>query len=223
VNAIDPAAVAQNVAAVRRRIERAGGRDVRLMAVTKTFPAAAIVAAVQAGCDVIGENYAQELVVKLAELDRLGVVARPEVHFIGQLQTNKVRALVGRVDVVETVDRPSLVTELAKRMPGATVLVQVDATGEPGKGGVPVPDVAELVERCRSAGLDVAGLMTVGHTDGAAEASRAVFRTVRRLVEDLGLAVCSMGMSGDLEVAVEEGANLVRVGSALFGRRPPNP
>ncbi len=141
------------------------------------------------------------------------------MHFIGQLQTNKVRQLVGLVDVVESVDRPSLVDELAKRMPGLRVLVQVDTSGDPGKGGCPVADVDALVERAGAKGLDVAGLMTVGPTEGGPEAARPGFRTVRAMVDRLGLAVCSMGMSDDLEVAVAEGATEVRIGSALFGPR----
>jgi pyridoxal phosphate enzyme (YggS family) len=219
---VDAARVAERVQAVRERIAAAGGVGVALLAVTKTFPVEAILAAVGAGCDGIGENYAQELVAKLAALPTLlDGAPRPEVHFIGQLQSNKVRALAGLVDVFETIDRPSLAAELAKRCPGARVLVQVGVTGEPGKGGVPVDEVVGLVEQCGAVGLCVDGLMTVGRTIGGPEASRSVFRTVRGLVDSLGLQVCSMGMSDDLEVAVQEGATLVRVGSALFGSRPP--
>ena len=99
------------------------------------------------------------------------------------------------------------------------MLVQVDATGEPGKGGCPVADVPALVADATQAGLDVAGLMTVGPTVGGPDAARPAFRAVRRLVDELGLATCSMGMSGDLEVAVEEGSTQVRIGTALFGPR----
>jgi uncharacterized pyridoxal phosphate-containing UPF0001 family protein len=142
------------------------------------------------------------------------------VHFIGRLQSNKVRQLAGVVDVWETIDRPALVTELARRAPGATILVQVNTTGEPGKGGCPPDDVAALVEAARAAGLVVDGLMTVGPTVGGAEAARPGFRTTRRLLDRLGLATCSMGMSDDLEAAIEEGATRVRLGTALFGPRP---
>lgn len=141
------------------------------------------------------------------------------MHFIGQLQSNKVRQLAGFVDVWETVDRPRLVDEVAKRAPGATVLLQVDTSGEPGKGGCAPGDVPDLLRAARRAGLVVDGLMTVGPTAGGPEAARPGFRLVRRLVDDLGLATCSMGMSGDLEVAVEEGSTQVRVGTALFGAR----
>jgi pyridoxal phosphate enzyme (YggS family) len=188
---------------------------VRILAVTKGFGTDAVAAAAAAGLDAIGENYAQELVTKAATAAEVGVA----VHFIGQLQTNKVRQIAAAVGVWESVDRVRLVDEIARRAPGATVLIQVDATGEPGKGGCPVADVPDLVATARAAGLTVDGLMTVGPTTGGPEAARLPFRTVRRLADELGLATCSMGMSGDLEVAVEEGSTQVRVGTALFGPR----
>ena len=208
--------VAERLAEVRERIERAGGVGVEVLAVTKTFPVEACWAAHRAGCRAVGENYAQEVVAKLG-----GVDLPFGVHFIGQLQTNKVRLLAPIVSVYETVDRPSLVAEIAKRVPGASVMIQVDTTGEPGKGGCPLAEAPTLVERAREAGLVVVGLMTVGPTEGGPEAARAGFRAVRGLVERLGLAACSMGMTSDLEVAVQEGATQIRVGSALFGPRPP--
>jgi PLP dependent protein len=211
-------AVAERLAAVRDRIRSGGGgSDVSVLAVTKGFGADAIAAALEAGCRAIGENYAQELLAK-REAARAA-----EVHFVGQLQSNKVRRLVDVVDVYETLDRPSLVTELARRRPGARVLVQVDTTGERGKGGVPLEQARELVGGARAAGLTVEGLMTVGPTVGGPEAARAGFRAVRALTDELGLTVCSMGMSDDLDVAVEEGSTQVRVGTALFGPRPDDP
>lgn len=191
------------------------GADVDVLAVTKGFGPDAVSAAAAAGLRTIGENYAQELVTKAPTAAACGMA----VHFIGQLQSNKVRQLAGLVDVWETVDRRRLVVEIARRAPGAIVLVQVDATGEQGKGGCPVAEVPGLVDVAREAGLRVAGLMTVGPTDGGPEAARPVFRAVRRLTDELGLGTCSMGMSGDLEVAVEEGSTEVRIGTALFGAR----
>jgi hypothetical protein len=187
-----------------------------VLAVTKSFGPDAVHAAMAAGCRAVGENYAQEIAAKFVDVE-----PRPEVHFIGQLQTNKVRLVAPFVAVYETVDRGSLAAEIAKRAPAARVMVQVDTSGELGKGGCRVGDVASLVDTCRSLGLQVEGLMTVGPTEGGPEAARPGFRTVRRLVDTLGLAVCSMGMSDDLEVAVSEGSTEVRVGSALFGSRPP--
>ncbi len=183
---------------------------------TKGFGPAAVTAAAAAGCTAIGENYAQELATKLDAVARAGL----DVHFIGRLQSNKVRQLAGAVDVFETVDRRSLVAEIARRAPGAMVLVQVNATGEQGKGGCDPADVADLVAAATDAGLRVDGLMTVGPTVGGPEAARPAFQSVRRLVEHLGLRTCSMGMSDDLEVAVQEGSTRVRVGTALFGPRP---
>jgi pyridoxal phosphate enzyme (YggS family) len=199
------------------RVERDFAHAVRVVAVTKGFGDWAIEAAVSAGCTAVGENYAQELVAKRAVIERLA----PEVHFIGRLQTNKVRLLVGLVDVWATLDRNSVIDEVAKRSPGSRVLVQVDTSGDPAKGGCQPSEVSRLVERCIERGLVVDGLMTVGPTDVPPEATRAGFRFVRRLVDELGLSVCSMGMSGDLEVAVQEGSTEVRVGTALFGARPP--
>lgn len=208
--------VADRLAAVRDRIERAGGVGVRVLPVTKTFGVEACWAAHRAGCAAVGENYAQEVVTKF------GGVARPfGVHFIGQLQSNKVRMLAPIITCYETVDRTSLVDELAKRVPGAAVLLQVDTSDEPGKGGCPVADVPALLEHARAKGLHVRGLMTVGPTSGGPEAARPGFRVVRSLLDRLGLEVLSMGMTDDLEVAVQEGSTQVRVGSALFGARPP--
>ena len=211
--AVDVNAVAAALAGVRERIAAAGGTDVQVLAVTKGFGPDAIHAALAAGCRSIGENYAQELVAKRDALEGA------DVHFIGQLQTNKVRQVAGLVDLYETVDRPSLAREIAKRSPGAAVLVQVDTSAEPGKGGVALDRLDELVELVVALGLDLRGLMTVGPTVGGPDAARPGFRAVRAAVDRLGLAICSMGMTDDLEVAVEEGSTQVRVGTALFGVR----
>jgi pyridoxal phosphate enzyme (YggS family) len=216
---VDPAAVASAVAAIRTRIrELAAGRDVHLIAVTKGIGPDAIEAAVTAGCTANGENYAQELQHKMAALG--AEVARPEVHFIGQLQTNKVRLVASLVDVWQTVDRPSVVTEIARRAPGATAFVQVNTTDEPGKGGCAPDDTEGLVERCRTAGLVVSGLMTVGPTSAEPQQTADAFGALRALADRLGLPGCSMGMSGDYETAIAHGATHVRIGSALFGARP---
>lgn len=204
---------------IRRRIaavERPWTHDVSVVGVTKGFGSDAIEAAVAAGCAAIGENYAQELLAKREVIERLD----PEVHFIGRLQRNKVRQVAPLVDVWCSLDRPSVVDEVARRAPAARVLIQVDTSGDPAKGGCPVGETSDLVQHARALGLVVEGLMTVGPTGGDAEAARAGFRLVRSMVDDLGLQVCSMGMTGDLEVAVEEGSTEVRVGTALFGSRP---
>lgn len=219
---IDTEEVRTRLRGLRDRIdgvERAWSHRVAVVGVTKGFGADAVDAAVAAGCDAVGENYAQELLDKRATIERLG----PEVHFIGRLQRNKVRQLVDIVDVWCSLDRWSAIDEVAKRAPGARVMIQVDTTGDPGKGGCDVGETAALVDRATERGLIVRGLMTVGPTGGDSEAARPGFRRVRALVDELGLDECSMGMSGDLVVAVEEGSTEVRVGTALFGPRPPRP
>ncbi len=217
---MDIEAVQARVADVRARIdavERPWTHRVAVVGVTKGFGADAIEAAVAAGCDAVGENYAQELLDKREHIEQL----HPEVHFIGRLQRNKVRQLVGVVDVWSSLDRASVIDEVAKRAPGARILVQVDTSGDPAKGGCAVAEAPSLVGRAIERGLVVCGLMTVGPTDGDSEATRSGFRQVRELVDLLGLDECSMGMSADLEVAVEEGSTQVRVGTALFGARLP--
>jgi pyridoxal phosphate enzyme (YggS family) len=212
---IEPALVSDRVAAVRRRIDDAGGVAVTLVAVTKGFDTDALIAAAGAGVTDIGENYAQELLTKADTANRLGLT----VHFIGRLQTNKVRSVAAHVGLWQSVDRPAVAVEIAKRASGARVLVEVNVSGEAQKGGCDPTETDKIVGECARLGLDVQGLMAVGR-DGEPEDARPGFRLLRRMVDDLGLAVCSMGMSADLEVGVEEGATMVRVGSALFGERP---
>lgn len=207
--------IAQAWLDINERVRRAGGGDVTVLPVTKTYPVDAIRAVIRAGARAVGENYVQEIDVKLEALGADEV----DIHMIGQLQSNKVRRLAGRIALYETVDRSSLARELARRDPGARVLIQVDTTHQPGKGGCPLNSVDQLADEVRSLGLDLRGLMTVGPTDGTPEDARAGFRLVRRAVDRLGLPICSMGMSNDLEVAIQEGSTQVRVGSALFGPR----
>ena len=219
---MDQRSVSEAVATLRNRIAQAGGIDVALIAVTKTFGSEAWRFAKAAGCDGVGENYAQEVVHKAAEV---ALADRLPVHFIGQLQSNKIKQLAGIVDVWQSVDRLSLLTEIAKRstLPGASVMVQVNVTGEDGKGGCTPALVGELTRAALDLGLDVAGLMAVGPTNEDPIVTRGAFRMLRTLVNDHGLRHCSMGMTGDLEIAVEEGSTMVRVGSALFGKRPSPP
>jgi PLP dependent protein len=207
------------LAAVRARLDAAGGTHVRLVAVTKGFDAATVLGALHAGVTDIAESYAQELLAKLPDVVQQHALDGVEVHFIGRLQSNKVRALSSWVTRWDSVDRESLVDELARRCPRARILIQVNTTGEMHKGGVPPEQVAALVDRADAAGLVVEGLMTVGPTTGGPQAARAGFELVRTLVDDLHLNVCSMGMSDDLDVAVAAGSTEVRVGSALFGAR----
>jgi len=210
---VEPAVVAERAATVRTRLDAAGGADVRIVAVTKTFGPSAIDAAVAAGLDDVGENYAQEAAAKLAE-----ITTTPTVHFIGRLQRNKVRLLAPHVDVWQTVDRPELATEVAKRAPGAKVMIQVDISGEENKGGCGPDTTEDLVIHATDVGLEVIGLMGIAPL-AEPEAARPGFNLLRGLVDRFGLDECSMGMSADLEIAVDEGATMVRIGRGLFGQR----
>ena len=214
--------VADSLAAVRARIDdaaRDAGRDpdeVTLVVVTKSVAVDSIRAALTAGATDLGENRAQDLVAKARALETERL-APSRWHFIGRLQRNKVRALAPLVALWQSVDREEVATEIATRAPAARVLVQVNVAGEAQKGGCAPEDAPGLVARCRALGLEVEGLMTV--PPEAADPT-PIFRTLRRLTDDLGLATCSMGMSGDFERAIRAGATMVRVGSAVFGPRP---
>jgi len=213
---IDEAAVAERLTALRAVIAEGQQRgDVTLCAVTKGFDASTWRLAKRLGCVAIGENYAQEVVRKHAEVGN----DHPAVHFIGQLQTNKVRSLAPIVAVWQSVDRAALVVEIAKRAPGSRIFVQVNATGEPEKGGCTLGEAGGLVAQARESGLVVEGLMTVGPTDADPQRTRAAFAAVRRCADELGLHGCSMGMTGDLAIALAEGSTMVRIGTALFGPR----
>lgn len=212
--------VRSNLARVHERIVDAGGDpgSITVLAVTKGFGPEAPRAALDAGLTDLGENYAQELADKAAQIGAAD--PSPRWHFIGQLQSNKVRLVADVVSCWQSIDRSSVVREIAKRAPGARILVQVNATGEPQKGGCEPGDVDGLVERAGDAGLVVDGLMTVGR-DGDEAATARAFAEVAARADALGLSVRSMGMTADLELAVRAGATMVRVGSALFGPRPP--
>jgi PLP dependent protein len=196
---------------------RRAGRDadaVRLVGATKTVPADRVAAAIAAGLTDLGENRAQELVAKAPVLAE-GPVA-PRWHFLGPVQRNKVRSLAPWITLWQSVDRESLGVELARRVPGARVLVEVNLAAEPQKTGCP-PDAADaLVATLLEQGLLVEGLMAV---PPAAGDPRPWFAALRDLGGRLGLPELSMGMTDDFEAAIEEGATIVRVGRAIFGDR----
>jgi uncharacterized pyridoxal phosphate-containing UPF0001 family protein len=219
---IDEQDVARRLVAIQERIDAAGGRAVRVVAVTKGFGVDAVSAAMACGLHDIGESYAQEALAKLAPTspDAPPPAERPTVHFIGGLQRNKVRKLAPVVDVWQSVDRLELAEEIARRAPGAQVMLQVDLSGEVTKGGCPPDAVEPLLAGAVDRGLVVVGLMGIAPR-GEPELARPGFRLLRGLVDRFSLRECSMGMTADLEVAVEEGTTMVRVGTALFGPRPP--
>ena len=200
---LDQAAVVDRILAMDERLLRLSGGRTRLLPVTKAF-----------GHVAVGENYAQELLAKHEALAGLPIAW----HMIGGVQRNKVRGLAGVVALWQTVDRPALVAEVARRSPGDRILLQVDCLGMPGRGGCPPDEVESLAAGAVAAGLEVVGLMTVGAPGDSDETGRA-FRTVARLADDLGLEERSMGMSDDLEMAIDHGSTMVRIGRALFGDR----
>jgi PLP dependent protein len=222
---MSPEGVAERLTEVRERVAaaaRAVGHEpdsVTLVVVTKEVDVAGVRAAIAAGALELGENRAQELVAKVEALTGAGEPAPFPVrwHFIGRLQRNKVRAIAPHVALWQSIDRADLAAEVGRRAPGASVLVQVNMTGEVQKGGCAPDETEALVEACRAQGCVVEGLMTV---PPAAGDPRAVFARLRRMTDELGLGVCSMGMSGDFELAIGEGATMVRVGGAVFGPRP---
>jgi pyridoxal phosphate enzyme (YggS family) len=222
---VDAAAVAGNVARVRERIAAAAaraGRDPRqvtLVAVAKLFPAAAIRAALAAGVADIGENYAQDLEAKAA------AVPGVRWHFVGRLQRNKAGVLVRAGALVHSLDSLAGAGALGRRAHAAgttaRALVQVEVDQRPAAHGVPAGELAAFVAACRRVeGLELAGLMAMPAPGDEPEATRPAFRRTAELAAGLGLPELSMGMTADFEVAVEEGATLIRVGTAVFGERP---
>lgn len=221
------ASIDDRIAAACRRANRARG-DVRLMAVSKTHPASAIREAAAAGVTLFGENRVQEFEAKRADLPD-GI----EVHLIGHLQSNKAAKAAGIFAAIDTVDSLRLLERLneaskqsMRRLP---VLLEIKLSDEASKTGFD-PTGAELqrtLERARDLEyVGVRGLMTIAPLDENPEAARACFRRLRELREEIGrrhsgldLPELSMGMSGDFEIAIEEGATLVRIGTAVFGPR----
>ncbi len=201
---------------VRARIDAAGGSSVALLPVSKGHPVEAAVAARRLGLRELGENYAQELLAKAPIVDAAaGAVGW---HFIGQLQSNKIRALADHVHTWQSVDRLKVGREIAKRAPGARVFAQVNLSAQTQKGGCSFDELDELVDELRTLDLAVAGLMGVGAADDEQATARG-FAALRAAVDRLGLTECSMGMTADLELAIREGSTMVRVGSDLFGAR----
>ena len=221
--------IATNLERVRERLaraaERAGRRpdDVLLIAVSKTVDVERIRAAVAAGVTALGENRVQEAKTKIAELGRPAAW-----HLIGHLQTNKVKDALPLFDVIHSLDRLELAREIERRAAArgqvVDALLQVNVAAEASKGGVGADAVGETLDTIgKLAHVRVRGLMTIPPEVERAEDSRPWFRRLREMAERHGLRELSMGMSGDFEVAVEEGATMVRVGTAVFGPRPPRP
>ncbi len=218
---MSPAELQAALAAVHARIEascRRADRDadtVRLVAVSKTVEWERVRDLARLGQHDMGENRAQELLAKAALLRTAAPVTW---HFVGRVQRNKVARLAPRVAWWHSVDARALGESIARHAPGARVLVQVNLAEEPQKGGVAPGETARLVDELRELPLDVRGLMTV---PPMGEDPRPHFARLRELAAPLALPDLSMGMTGDFEAAIAEGATIVRVGRALFGARPP--
>ncbi len=213
----------ERLAAVRERIGRAAARvgrdpaEITLLAVTKLFPAAAIREAYQLGLREFGENYVQEFERKAPEVADLNGA---RFHLIGHLQSNKSQKAAELFQVIQTVDSPKLARRLNDAGRALDVMLEVKLSEEEAKSGADPASLAELIEAVRGCGnLRLLGLMTMPPWTEDPEASRPYFRRLRELAERHGLRQLSMGMSHDLEAAIEEGATCVRVGTALFGKR----
>jgi hypothetical protein len=213
----------ERLAAVRERIARAAARarrdpaGITLLAVTKLFPAAVIREAWELGQREFGENYVQEFERKAPAVADL---AQARFHLIGHLQSNKSKKAAELFQVVQTVDSPKLARRLNDAERPLDVMLEVKLSEEEAKSGADPVALAQLIEAvhgCRN--LRLLGLMTMPPWTEDPEASRPYFRRLRELAERHGLRQLSMGMSHDLEAAIEEGATCVRVGTALFGKR----
>ena len=229
------ASIRENLEQVRERIARAAQRvgrrpeEILLVAVSKTVPVERIREAIEAGVPALGENRVQEAKEKIQALGRTMV----PWHLVGHLQTNKVKDALALFDLIHSVDRLSLAEELDRRARVAgkrvDVLVQINVAGEATKGGFRDDELRPTLEALAGLeGLRVRGLMAIPPEPQEPEESRPYFKTMRTLLETargwripgLDLEALSMGMSADFEVAIEEGATIVRVGTAIFGPRP---
>ena len=215
---------------VRRAIQAAGRPDgaVRLLAVSKTWPADSVRAAWAAGQRAFGENYVQEAVTKITALDDLDL----EWHFIGPLQSNKTREVAENFAWVHSINRLKIAERLSTQrpvdLPPLQVCIQVNVSGETSKSGVVPAEVSALAHAvAKLPRLRLRGLMAIPEPDGEPALLRQRFTLLRELrdslnSEGLKLDILSMGMSDDLEIAIDEGAVIVRVGTAIFGQRSPS-
>ncbi len=209
---------------------KAAGRnpkEITLMAVTKTVPPERVNEAIEAGCSLLGENKVQELLEKYEYYDK-----RARIHFIGRLQTNKVKYIVDKVDMIESVDSIRLAEEIEKRCAAIgkimDILLEVNIAEEESNGGFLYEEVPQIVEEIgRFSHIRLCGFMTIGRFGAEIEETRGYFQKMHALLVDItgkkidnkDISILSMGMSGDYEIAVQEGATIVRVGRRLFGER----
>jgi len=188
----------------------------KIIAVTKSLDKEAIVIAKEAGIQAVGENYAQELIEKHRTLGGLEV----EWHMIGAVQRNKIRKLSGILSLWQSVDRIEVLEEIKKRDPEGKVLIQINPLGELGKGGCSFDEAGSLIEHGLEIGLSVEGVMAVG-VQGDLGKTSDIFSKVEALTDEFGLPERSIGMSDDIELAIDHGSTMLRIGRALFGERAP--
>lgn len=227
--------ISENIKTIQQKIAKAAGasnrscEDIKLVAVSKRFPAAAIQEAFAGGQTLFGENYIQEVQQKKPELPE-----QVRFHFIGHLQTNKAKIAAESCAVIETIDRLKLARALSRRLEelqkNMDILVQVNIGDDPGKSGVSIKEAENLLYELKPIPrIRTCGLMTMPPIELDPESSRPHFRRLRLLAEELSekdlfydskKVELSMGMSSDYHIAIEEGATIVRVGTAIFGNRP---
>jgi len=215
---IDYQIVADRVGAIKEQVSSKSDTPVTIMAVTKGFGVEAVKAANHAGINDFGENYAQEMLTKQSLLKESSKHSELLWHFIGNLQRNKVRKIADQVCKWHSVDSLPLGMEIAKRSAKPKVLVQVNMTGAKEQGGVDPTTAPILVDELLGRGVDVVGLMTIGdHADR--NATLIHFQELKKMTRMLNLTECSMGMSGDYDLAIEAGTTILRLGTAIFGNR----
>ncbi|MFC5044291.1 YggS family pyridoxal phosphate-dependent enzyme [Aquimarina hainanensis] len=226
--------IINNLHTIQKRIQTAchksnrNPEEVRLLLATKTVSPDRIQIAIDEGFSLIGENKVQELKQKASTIS----VAKPEIHFIGHLQTNKIKEVLKWAHCIESVDRISLAQKLHNRLAldnkTLDIFVQVNTSGEKSKFGVsPENAIPLLKEISQFETLNIKGLMTIGLLSTKSEEVRKCFKTLKTIQEQVNASAIpnikieelSMGMSGDLEIAIEEGATIIRVGTAIFGER----
>jgi len=225
--------ICENVAIIKNNIEKALGRSgrsdgVTFLAATKMNSAERINAAIKSGVSVIGENRVQELLEKYDGIDKDGI----SIHFIGHLQTNKVKYIIDKVDMIQSLDSISLAREIDRQAKKHNlvmkVLVEVNICAEESKSGVS-PDTLEdfLREVAKFENIQVMGLMSIPPIMTDADTQRKIFQKIMKIyvdistknIDNINMEILSMGMSDDYELAIEEGSNMIRVGSCLFGKR----
>lgn len=227
--------IAENIKNVQNRIKKAAekvgrdAKDIKLVTVTKTVDVIRIKEAIESGLSIFGENRVQEAQKKVTSSELRVPSGKIEWHFIGHLQTNKAKHAVQLFDMIQSIDSTALAEELNKQAAKINkiqdALIEVKLSEEETKHGVPKNELMELLESTRDMkNLNILGLMTIPPFFDDAEKTRPYFRRLRELRDDAGkrgfrLHELSMGMSHDFEIAIEEGATMVRIGTAIFGER----